>query len=58
MLIRKKFATGVRSMASHMKVICGSNTKDLRKSKQKGRNRRKRIRKKRIRREKKNPTKI
>ena len=52
MLIRRKFATGARSMASPVKVICSINAKDSKTSKQKGRSRtrRKRIRKIRIRR--------
>ena len=47
-------------MASHAKVICGFNAKDLKKSKQKGssKTRRKRIRKIRIRRIKREKEKL
>src|SRR5258705_9169180 len=58
MLKRRKSVTGARSMASHAKVICGSNAEDSKKSKQKGRSKRKRKRIRRIKREKEKPTKI
>ena len=62
LLKRRKSATGTRSMASRIKVICGINAKDSKMSKQRERSktRRKRIRKiriRRIRREKEKPTK-
>ena len=37
LLKRRKSATGARSIASHVKVICGFNAKDSKKSKEKGR---------------------
>src|SRR5258706_1587082 len=55
MLKRRKSVTGVKSMVTRAKVICGSNAEESKKSKQKGRNNRKRIR--RIKREKEKPTK-
>src|SRR5258705_5831905 len=58
LLKRRKSVIGTRSMASHAKVICGSNTEDSKKSKQKGRSKRKRKRIRRIKREKEKPTKI